>query len=503
MLIGKCSFCGAIWCREAKSSIVLIATGEPTGEPETLRCCMMSENAATGIGSSTAPTTCSRPFGTSVPIIASQSSFTLTVLIRRSKLAPSFLIAAESLLETTWFAPKPLASSNLLSLDVNAVTSQPYAAANFTAMCPSPPMPMMPTRSVGLAYMASGTKTVMPPHRSGPASAKFSFSGSGMAQAQCARRWLSGKRGARGTWSKGFDRAEGDDLASRRVVWMLLMAITPAIRRCALLGLLAGAAVSSANEAQAAWITFQADASHTGYVPGRYHFRHASLRWQTTVATIPPNGLAVGDSTIFVTNQARFSNDPSFHALDQATGSVLWSKSFGTNNDTTSPPAYADGVVYFQTDGHSAGIGNFLNAYDARTGATIFNAPYDAQWETYLNPTLFGGNIYLYHLLPQGRQRPVCDLARKGQWTTRSSPSSITADSLRAPSHCSRHARATCHGRFSGSRSPFRSAHCRASLRVSRPTARAAGGAGGPGAARRALPAPLLADHGLDARADG
>ena len=95
-------------CRAAKSSIVSIATGEPVGEPETLRCPMMSENAATGIGSSTAPTTCSRPLGASVPIIASQSSGTLTVLIRRSKLPASFLIAAESLLDTTWFAPKPL-----------------------------------------------------------------------------------------------------------------------------------------------------------------------------------------------------------------------------------------------------------------------------------------------------------------------------------------------------------------------------------------------------------
>jgi hypothetical protein len=30
--------------------------------------------------------------------------------------------------------PETLASSNLLSLDVNAVTSHPYAAANLTAM---------------------------------------------------------------------------------------------------------------------------------------------------------------------------------------------------------------------------------------------------------------------------------------------------------------------------------------------------------------------------------
>ena len=147
----------------------------------------MSENAATGMGSSTAPTTWSRPFGASVPIIASQSSFTLTVLMRRSMLPPSFLIAAESLLDTTWFAPKRFISSTLPSLDVKAVTSQPYAAANFTAMCPSPPMPMIPTRSVGLPYIASGANTVTPLHRSGPASATFSFSGSGMAHAQCTR----------------------------------------------------------------------------------------------------------------------------------------------------------------------------------------------------------------------------------------------------------------------------------------------------------------------------
>jgi hypothetical protein len=95
-LIGKCSFCGVTLCREAKSSIVAIATGDPVGELDKLRCCSIRENTVTGIGSGTAPTTCSRPFGASVPIIASQSSFTLTVLIRRSKLPLSLLIDAES-----------------------------------------------------------------------------------------------------------------------------------------------------------------------------------------------------------------------------------------------------------------------------------------------------------------------------------------------------------------------------------------------------------------------
>src|SRR5262249_38215557 len=151
----------------------------------------MSENAATGIGSGTAPTVCRRPFGASAAIIASQSSVALTVLIKRSKRPASFLIAAESLVEATWVAPNPFASLNFLSLDVNAVTSHPYAAANFTAICPSPPMPITPTRSVGLAYLTSGAKTVIPPHMSGPDSAGSSFSGSGTVQAQCARTWVA------------------------------------------------------------------------------------------------------------------------------------------------------------------------------------------------------------------------------------------------------------------------------------------------------------------------
>ena len=98
---------------------------EPVGEPETLRWPRTSAKAGTGIGSRTAPTLWSRPLGASVLIRASQSSDTLTVLISRSKRPASCLIALGSRLETTWWAPKPLASSNLLSLEVNAVTSQP------------------------------------------------------------------------------------------------------------------------------------------------------------------------------------------------------------------------------------------------------------------------------------------------------------------------------------------------------------------------------------------
>ncbi len=91
-----------------------------------------------------------RPFGASVPSSAFQSIGTLTVTSSRSSEPAIALIAALSRLATTWCAPKLRASSALARVEVNAVTSQPHAAANFTARWPRPPIPTTPTRAVGL-----------------------------------------------------------------------------------------------------------------------------------------------------------------------------------------------------------------------------------------------------------------------------------------------------------------------------------------------------------------
>ena len=119
------------------------------------------------------------------------------------------------------------------------------------------------------------------------------------------------------------------------------------------------------------------------------------LLWQTTAYAGALNGIAVGDSTVVVTNQAPFSSTPSVHGLDQSSGAILWSHAFGPNNDTTSPPAYAHNnkLFYVQSDGNSSG-GNFLNAFDPASGTTIFSAPYSDQWENILNPTPYNGVIY-------------------------------------------------------------------------------------------------------------
>jgi hypothetical protein len=84
-------------------------------------------------------------------------------------------------------------------------------------------------------------------------------------------------------------------------------------------------------------------------------------------------------------------------AVDEQSGSILWSNSytfggFAGQVLSTSGPAYANGVVYYQTQ--NAGDVNLLRGVNAVTGAKVFATPYDAQFDTYLNPTPYAGAVY-------------------------------------------------------------------------------------------------------------
>ena len=101
-VLAKVSVTGAIWCRAQKSSIVATVAGEPSGDPEMDLRPPISENAATGTGSNTAPTTCSRPSGASAAMKRSQSSATFAVTRMKSNEPASFPSAALSRVPTTW-----------------------------------------------------------------------------------------------------------------------------------------------------------------------------------------------------------------------------------------------------------------------------------------------------------------------------------------------------------------------------------------------------------------
>lgn len=158
------------------------------------------------------------------------------------------------------------------------------------------------------------------------------------------------------------------------------------------LALIFAGVASVAAPARAEWSTYQGNAAHTGYVPGNFDASHLSLKWSASYGPYSIGGLAVGGGAVYFDGPS-----VSVTALNEQTGAVLWSNPFtyGVNRgqvSSTSAPAYANGMVYYQTDNEQDV--NLFHGVNATTGAQVFATSYDAQWDVYLNPTPYGGNIY-------------------------------------------------------------------------------------------------------------
>jgi outer membrane protein assembly factor BamB len=166
---------------------------------------------------------------------------------------------------------------------------------------------------------------------------------------------------------------------------------------CALLAVL-----FSSVSLKADWDTFQNDAAHDGYVQVTTNASQSSIAWQIQLPATNLTGLAIGDGNVFVSNgsiQQVQNGAISFFALNQQTGNVAWTKAFSSTTPSwplvfsINAPAYSNGTVYLQTSNNS--FGTNLYAFNAATGTSDYVAPFASQWETYLAPTPFGGNIYM------------------------------------------------------------------------------------------------------------
>ena len=151
----------------------------------------------------------------------------------------------------------------------------------------------------------------------------------------------------------------------------------------------------AASAAHAEWGTYQGDASHDGYVPVTVDALNLSQEWITKLPTGTLTDMAVGGGGVYVSSCLYYKGStPTFFALDEGTGAVKWQKNFG-NVFSTNTPAYCNGIVYVQTGSGISSPPPYLHAINASTGASVFNAQFDAQAERYLSPTPYGGNVYV------------------------------------------------------------------------------------------------------------
>jgi len=141
------------------------------------------------------------------------------------------------------------------------------------------------------------------------------------------------------------------------------------------------------------WETYQGDERHSGYVPLSLEPEVFALRWQREVAAgVSLNPVTAADGKVFVSLLRHFGVGESLFVLDARDGEPLWSRDFGSVF-SVNPPAYGYGNVYIQTGNH--GRDTYLWAFDAETGAKVFQSPHSAQWERYYAPTIYDGNVYV------------------------------------------------------------------------------------------------------------
>lgn len=115
------------------------------------------------------------------------------------------------------------------------------------------------------------------------------------------------------------------------------------------------------------------------------------VKWSKKLADKEMNNLIVVNNFIYITSNG-FFEDAILYALNIEDGSEEWVYFYGEIY-LINPPAFAYGFVYAQTCNGSEGA--FLNAFDARTGKLIWQAPMSAQWENYQAPTVADGKIFI------------------------------------------------------------------------------------------------------------
>jgi uncharacterized repeat protein (TIGR01451 family) len=140
------------------------------------------------------------------------------------------------------------------------------------------------------------------------------------------------------------------------------------------------------------WPTFGNGPSHTGYYPAMLGGATLVAGWSTNFGGAL-NQVAVGGGKVYVT-PINYFNDSFVIALDSASGQLVWQDSFPPVF-SVNPPTYDAGRVYMQYGRGEDGSAPQLDSFDAANGALLWTNNFDAQWERYYAPTVYGGGIWI------------------------------------------------------------------------------------------------------------
>lgn len=146
------------------------------------------------------------------------------------------------------------------------------------------------------------------------------------------------------------------------------------------------------------WETFQGNAQHTGYVPVTLNPARFNARWKWIAPAhegmqMDASTIATGGGRIYVSSGRHFHiGYSSITAYSESDGSKVWSRSFQElKYPSTNPPAFSNGKVFMSAGSQES---TAMYGFDAATGTQLFKSTMASQWESYLAPTVFNGDVY-------------------------------------------------------------------------------------------------------------
>ena len=133
------------------------------------------------------------------------------------------------------------------------------------------------------------------------------------------------------------------------------------------------------------WPTFGGSAAHTGHISIRLGTEIFAPRWQVNLGNAAKQ-LAIADGRVYAT-----LGIPVAVTLDSSTGGELWRVEFPAGT-TINPPTWYEGRVYIQNGNYSA---SRLFALRDLDGATEWDSPFLAQYESYLAPAADASGVFI------------------------------------------------------------------------------------------------------------
>ncbi len=149
--------------------------------------------------------------------------------------------------------------------------------------------------------------------------------------------------------------------------------------------------INIVDERAGSWTMFGNNPQHTGFNGMDTISVPLKLRWSEYFNGGPVNPVCIVNDQVIATVDS-YGVNQGVYVLDLHSGDIEWEEQYN-QVFSVNPPSFGYGNVYVQA--YDEGSNTHLKAFDLFTGETVWDSPFNAQWEEYLAPTIANGRVFV------------------------------------------------------------------------------------------------------------